>query len=173
MNSFHSTYDRIFLSRILSEFRAKSCNHNLSLLRYLKAHFSKAQGDTGKKLQTMEHKDQDYEINQSTEGNVTRAATKAFTMACLENPNIPKSFSLILVENCYLKNLKPFRLLSTPNTTGYLRLLFITMYLYYNEEYHYLPDNRAIQSELRCSTLEARTEFDVLCNNISDNKISF
>lgn len=59
----------------------------LAHLRYLKTHFCKSQGDTGKKLQSMEHKDQGYEINQSTEGNVTHAATKAFKMSSLENPN--------------------------------------------------------------------------------------
>lgn len=74
----------------------------LALLRYLKIHFCKPQGDTGKKwsTKTMEHKDQDYEMNQSTEGNVTHHATKALTMFSPENPNTPKSFSLILVENC-------------------------------------------------------------------------
>lgn len=49
----------------------------------------------------MEHKAQDYEINQSTKGNATWAATKALieTMFCLENPNAPKIFSLTLTEN--------------------------------------------------------------------------
>lgn len=49
----------------------------------------------------MEHKAQDYEIDQSTEGNATYTATKALTetMFCLESPNARKTFFLTLMEN--------------------------------------------------------------------------
>lgn len=49
----------------------------------------------------MEHKAQDYAINQSTEGNATYTATKALTetVFCLENPNAAKTFPLALMEN--------------------------------------------------------------------------
>lgn len=49
----------------------------------------------------MEHKAQDYVLNQSTEGNATYTATKALTetVFCLENPNAAKTFPLALMEN--------------------------------------------------------------------------